>query len=72
MEQQVVIDVDGQRLFAISVQGFGSQSGGAIFRGACAMRSASDCGGNECDGQLVQWLCAIIGDAMRQLCSIVL
>ena len=42
MEQQVVIDVDEQRLFAMSVQGFGSQSGGAIFRGACAMRSASD------------------------------
>ena len=54
MEQQVVIDVDEQRLFAMSVQGFGSQNGGAIFRGACAMRSASDCGGNECDGQLVQ------------------
>ena len=72
MEQQVVIDVDEQRLFAMSVQGFVSQSGGAIFRAACAMRSASDCGGNECDGQLVQWLCAIIGDTMRQLCSIVL
>ena len=72
MEQRVAIDVDEQRLFAMSVQGFGSRSGGAIFRGVRAMRSASNRGGNECDGRLVQWLRAFIGDAMRQLCSIVL
>ena len=71
MVQGVVINVDEQRLFAMSVQGFGSRGGGAIFPEACAMRSASN-GGNECDGRLVQWLCAFIGDAMRQLCSIVL
>ena len=72
MVQGVAIDVDEQRLFAMSVQGFGSRGGGAIFLGARAMRSARGCGGNECDGQLVQWLRAFIGDAMRQLCSIVL
>ena len=31
MKQRIVIDVDEQRLFAMSVQGFGSRSGGAIF-----------------------------------------
>jgi len=64
--------MDEQRLFAMSVQGFGFRSGGANFRAACAMRSASGCGANECGGRLLQWLCVLIDDAMWKLCSIVL
>ena len=75
MQQWVAIEVDGQRLFAMLVQGFGYRGGGAIFQRACALRPASGCGGNACDGRLLQWSRSLRGvfiGAVMAACNIAL